>query len=216
MSLSSPLVPICSEVVSPFHMYLPAVALGLFSWYLHSCWRMGQYLIGNGVTLEFALSSFLLFLPSIIIVSAIIAAYFKHYEFFWSATLYSGSDLIFYVKCKTLFKLLWWLSLHTGEWWCYLIMFNSVPFSICQKPLVSVIRDVYCYGEIKNNFHLKISLLGVFTCLCMAASCSCSSQSNSSFWGWCKAGFIESCLLIKCLHSSVSQGALEFKIYVSS
>lgn len=216
MSLSSPLL-ISSEVVSPFHLHLPAVALGLFSWHLHSCWPMGQYLIGNGVTLEFALSSFLLFLPSIIIVvSAIVAAYFKHDEFFCSAALYSGSDLIFYVKCKTLFKLLWWLSVHTGEWWCYLIMFDSVSFSICQKPLVFAIQDVYCYGEIKNNLHFKISLLGVFTWLCIAASCSCSSQSNSSFLGWCKAGFIKSCLLIKCLHSSVSQGALEFNIYVSS
>lgn len=76
---------------------------------------MGQYLIGNGVTLEFALSLFLLSLPNItIVVSAITATYFKLYEFFSSATLYSGSDLIFYVKCKILFELLWWLSLHTG------------------------------------------------------------------------------------------------------
>lgn len=123
MSLSSPLLPICSEVASPFHLHLLAVALGLF---VHSCWQMGQYLIGNGVTLEFALSPFLLSLPSItIVISTIIATYCKLYEFFWSVTLYSGSDLIFCVKCKTLIELLWWLSLHTGNsgviWSCFIL-----------------------------------------------------------------------------------------------
>lgn len=116
ISVSSPLLPICLEVASPFHLYLLAVTLGFFGWYLHSCWQMGQYLIGNGVALELDLSPFLLSLPSITtIISAIIATYFKLYEFFWSATLHSGPGLIFYVKCKTLFELFWWLSFHTGN-----------------------------------------------------------------------------------------------------
>lgn len=107
MSLSPPLLPIYSQVASPFHLRLLAVALGLFGWYLQSCWQMGWYLIGNGVTLEFDLSPLLLSLPNItIIVSAIIATYFKLDEFFWSTALYSGSDLIFYVKCKIFFELL--------------------------------------------------------------------------------------------------------------
>lgn len=102
VALFFPLLPTCSEITSAFYLHLFAVALGLFGWYLCSCWQMGWYLIGNWVTLEFEfdLSPSPPSPPSIsIIVAAIFATYFKLYEFFWSTTLHSWPDLIFFVKC---------------------------------------------------------------------------------------------------------------------